>query len=102
MEAVTRVGVAGLGYWGPNLARNFDELAELAWICDQDPEQLALFNGRYPKAMPTKSFDEMVADDALDAVVISTPVPTHYDLVVNTDVLNTAQAAAAVLAAIGA
>ena len=36
----TRIGVVGLGYWGPNLARNFDRLpgAELRWICDQSQE----------------------------------------------------------------
>src|SRR5439155_1280596 len=47
-RGMTRVGVAGLGYWGPNLARNFDELAELAWLCDISPDQLTLFRGRYP------------------------------------------------------
>ena len=53
LEAVTRVGVAGLGYWGPNLARNFDELAELAWICDADgrtPDGCS--RARYPQARP--------------------------------------------------
>jgi predicted dehydrogenase len=79
-EGVTRVGVAGLGYWGPNLARNFDDLADLAWICDQSAEQLARFDGRFSQAQPTERFEEMVADDGLDAVVIATPVPTHYDL----------------------
>ena len=54
LEAVTRVGVAGLGYWGPNLARNFDDLAELAWICDESAERLAAFSTRYPQAMPTE------------------------------------------------
>jgi predicted dehydrogenase len=77
---VTRVGVAGLGYWGPNLARNFDDLAELAWICDRSPGQLTLFRGRFPQAQATESFGRMIADDSLDAVVISTPVPTHYEL----------------------
>ena len=40
MTQPVRVGVVGLGYWGPNLARNFDRLpeAELAWICDGSPE----------------------------------------------------------------
>jgi predicted dehydrogenase len=79
-QGVTRVGVAGLGYWGPNLARNFDELAELVWICDADSGRLAEFSSRYPQAMPTASFDEMLADDELAAVVIATPVPTHYEL----------------------
>ncbi len=75
-----RVGVAGLGYWGPNLARNFDELAELAWLCDLSPEHLATYSRRYPEAQATGDFDEMLSDEGLDAVVIATPVPTHYDL----------------------
>ena len=75
-----RVGVAGLGYWGPNLARNFDELAELAWICDESEERLAALAGRYPQARATREFDEMLADPELDAVVVATPVPTHYAL----------------------
>ena len=75
-----RVGVAGLGYWGPNLARNFDELGELAWICDADAARRDEFAARYPNARATANFAEMLADDALDAAVIATPVPTHYEL----------------------
>jgi predicted dehydrogenase len=75
-----RVGVAGLGYWGPNLARNFDELAELTWLADLSPELQKKFAARYPNARVTGDFDELLADDALDAVVIATPVPTHYEL----------------------
>jgi predicted dehydrogenase len=77
---VTRVGVAGLGYWGPNLARNFDELADLAWICDASAERLAELARRYPDAKQTGDVGQMLADDSLDAVVIATPVPTHYEL----------------------
>ncbi|MEP6976777.1 MAG: Gfo/Idh/MocA family oxidoreductase [Thermoleophilia bacterium] len=76
----TTVGVAGLGYWGPNLARNFDELAELTWLADLSPELQEKFAARYPNARVTGDFDELLADDALDAVVIATPVPTHYEL----------------------
>jgi predicted dehydrogenase len=75
-----RVGVAGLGYWGPNLARNFDELSELVWLCDQSEEQLALAGARHPGATQTQSFDEMLSDRSLQAVAIATPVPTHYEL----------------------
>jgi predicted dehydrogenase len=78
--AAARIGVAGLGYWGPNLARNFDELAELAWLCDLDPGHRERFAARYPAAHVTASFEDLLADDTLDAVVISTPVPTHYAL----------------------
>jgi predicted dehydrogenase len=75
-----RTGLAGLGYWGPNLARNFDELAELAWLCDVDEAARVTFAGRYPDARVTADFDEMIRDPDLDAVVIATPVPTHYEL----------------------
>ena len=75
-----RVAVAGLGYWGPNLVRNFDGMSELAWLCDVDRERLKAFSGRYPQARCTENFEELLADDALDAVVIATPVPTHYEL----------------------
>jgi predicted dehydrogenase len=77
---VPRVGVAGLGYWGPNLARNFDELAELTWLADLSPELQEKFAARYPNARVTGDFDDLLGDDTLDAVVIATPVPTHYEL----------------------
>jgi predicted dehydrogenase len=77
---VSRVGLAGLGYWGPNLARNFDELADLAWLCDLDEDLLERFAPRYPTARTTTSFEEMLHDDQLDAVIVATPVPTHYEL----------------------
>ena len=75
-----RVGLVGLGYWGPNLARNFDNLAELAWLCDVDEENRTRFAARYPRARVTGELDELLADPELDAVVIATPVPTHYEL----------------------
>jgi predicted dehydrogenase len=77
---LTRIGVAGLGYWGPNLARNFDDLAQLAWVCDASSERLDAFAVRYPRARATDDFDEMLADRDLDAVVVATPVPTHFEL----------------------
>jgi predicted dehydrogenase len=76
----TTVGVVGLNYWGPNLVRNFAELAELTWLCDLDEAQLQQVGSRYPDARTTTNYDELLADDALDAVVIATPVPTHYAL----------------------
>jgi predicted dehydrogenase len=77
-----RLAAVGLGYWGPNLARNLDELegAELTWICDRDEDRLARYGGRFPDARKTRSFDEMLADDEVDAVAIATPVVTHFEL----------------------
>jgi predicted dehydrogenase len=77
---VIRVGLAGLGYWGPNLARSFDDLAELAWLCDLSPDFLDRFGPRYPNARTTGRFDDLLDDDSLQAVVVATPVATHYDL----------------------
>ena len=77
---MARVGQIGLGYWGKNLVRNFDELAELAWLCDVSEELRAQHAARYPEARVTADFDELLGDDGLDAVVIATPVPTHYAL----------------------
>jgi predicted dehydrogenase len=77
---VSTVGVVGLNYWGPNLVRNFADLADLAWLCDLDAARRDELAARYPEARSTGSFDELLADDALDAVVIATPVPTHYAL----------------------
>jgi predicted dehydrogenase len=75
-----RVGQAGLGYWGRNLARNFDEIADLRRLCDASEERRAEFAERYPDAKVTGAFDELLAADDVDAVVIATPVPTHYPL----------------------
>jgi predicted dehydrogenase len=74
------IGVAGLGYWGPNLARNFAELGTLTWLCDLDEELRATFAARYPSVRVTGSFEEMLADPDVQGVVIATPVPTHYAL----------------------
>ena len=75
-----KVGVAGLGYWGPNLARNFDLLTDLSWICDASPELLEKQAKRYPGARATTRFEDLLEDPELDAVVIATPVPTHAPL----------------------
>jgi predicted dehydrogenase len=75
-----KVGQAGLGNWGKNLARNFAELAELTWLCDPAEGKRAEFAPRYPQAQFTTEFSDLLEDTELDAVVIATPVPTHYEL----------------------
>lgn len=79
-----RVGVVGLGYWGPNLARNFDALpgCELAWLCDGREEIRARYEPLYRTTRFTGELDDLLDDDALDAIVLATPVPTHADLAV--------------------
>src|SRR5215210_287669 len=74
------VGVIGCGYWGPNLIRNFveNEAAQLRWLCDTDERRLAEFGRRHPYARTTLDYRQLLADPELDAVVIVTPVATHY------------------------
>jgi predicted dehydrogenase len=78
------VAVVGLGYWGPNLARNFDRLpqAELRWICDGSEAARERWAQAFPDARVAADLDELLADPELDAVVVATPVPTHAALAV--------------------
>ena len=77
---MTRVAHAGVGGWGRNVARVVGELADLAWICDTNEELQAQYAARYPQARVTGAFEDLLADDTVDAVVIATPVPTHHAL----------------------
>jgi predicted dehydrogenase len=79
-----RVGVAGLGYWGPNLARNFAAIpgCELRWLCERSAEARARVAGLFPGARATGELEELLGDPELDAVVLATPVPTHAELAV--------------------
>ena len=79
-----RIGVAGLGYWGPNLARNFAGLpgCELAWCCDESESARARLALQFPGAKLTSSVSELLEDPELDAIALATPVPTHADLAV--------------------
>jgi predicted dehydrogenase len=76
------LGVIGLGYWGPNLLRVLadDPSVEISWICDREPERLARFHRRHPLARTTADVEPVLEDPELDAVVIATPVGTHYEL----------------------
>ncbi len=78
----TTVAVIGLGYWGPNLLRVLIELedVEVKWICDLDEDRLRRFATRYPGAVATQDYDAILADPAVDAVFIATPVYTHFAL----------------------
>ena len=74
-----RVGVAGLGYWGPNLARNFAGLpgCELTWCCDASEAARDAFARTFPGARFTADLGDLLADPELDAIVLATPVSTH-------------------------
>lgn len=78
----TRLAVVGLGYWGPNLVRNVNELpnAELAMVCDSRRSALEKIAQRYPAVATTDDYHRVIADPTIDAIVLATPVSTHHAL----------------------
>jgi predicted dehydrogenase len=81
-DALLRIGVVGLGYWGPNLARNFASLpgCELTWCCERSDETRARVRGRFPGSRFTADIADLLGDPELDAIALATPVPTHAAL----------------------
>ncbi len=82
MSEPLRVAVVGLGYWGPNLLRNLVELpeAEVVSMCDAREERLEHWGRRYPAVARTTSYMDVLSDDRVEAVVIATPVSSHFEL----------------------
>ena len=74
--------MVGLGYWGPNLARNLAALpdAKLHTLCDARPERLGQFGKQYPGTKLRSDYAEVLGDLEVDAIVVATPVHTHFDL----------------------
>lgn len=76
------VGVVGCGYWGPNLVRNLAESRKCGRLvcCDIDAARLELMKGRYSSVETVSSLDDLLRRDGLDAVMLATPISSHYEL----------------------
>jgi len=77
-----RIGIIGYGYWGPNVVRNFmgNSQVEVASVCDLEPHALQRVRKAHPGLHTTSDCREILTSPSIDAVVIVTPVSTHYDL----------------------
>ncbi|MBP95989.1 hypothetical protein CMK18_08555 [Candidatus Poribacteria bacterium] len=74
------VAIVGLGYWGPNLLRVFDSMdfCVVKYCCDKDDGVRHTYQQLYPRIVFLSEFEVILNDPDVDAVVIATPVPTHY------------------------
>jgi predicted dehydrogenase len=84
MTDTLTVGVVGLGYWGPNLARNFRALpdVELLWCCEVSAAARERAAPMLPGVRMTERIEDLLGDETLDAIVLATPVSTHGELAV--------------------
>jgi UDP-2-acetamido-3-amino-2,3-dideoxy-glucuronate N-acetyltransferase len=78
---VKNIAIIGSGYWGKNLVRNFSELGVLKTICDLNKNVLNDFKKQYPEVHITTSFQEVLEDRSIKAIVVSTPAVLHYKMV---------------------
>jgi predicted dehydrogenase len=76
------IAIIGYGYWAPNLVRNFTNAvnSKVTHVVDFRPERLSLVNKMYPSIETTNNVDEIINSTKVDAVVIATPVFTHFEL----------------------
>jgi len=77
-----KLGVIGYGYWGPNLVRNFMEApgSTVVAVADLKLERLAPLRNRYPSLRRVSNAQELLDDPAIDAIVIASPVSSHFEL----------------------
>ncbi len=74
------IGVAGHGYWGRNLVRNFFELGALRTVCDGNPLAEAVVREKYPEVIFCRDYSDVLADADIQAVVLATPAGLHFEM----------------------
>lgn len=79
-KSKVKVAVVGVGYWGKNLVRNFHELGALAGLCDADSSAAGTCERNYKGVRFCSDFSEILSDASIDAVALSTPAVTHYQM----------------------
>ena len=81
MELI-HTAVIGCGYWGPNLIRNLHDhpRAAVRYVCDINPSRLQMIQRRYPAVKTVSDYREVLDDREVDAVLVATPVETHFPI----------------------
>jgi len=76
------IAIVGAGYWGPNLIRNFSNLNDcnIRWVCEKKTGRLHYISQNWPHIQLTSEYDDLIKDTSVDAIIIATPVSTHFHL----------------------
>jgi predicted dehydrogenase len=79
---MTNIAIAGCGYWGPNLIRNYNNLSDcnVIKVCDKDENRLSHIKNLYSGIETTTDFDSIISDKTINAIAIATPVYFHYEM----------------------
>lgn len=82
MSETVKLAVVGLGYWGPNLLRNFDQLpdSDVLYAVDSHEERHARAKRLYPHIPTSKNFEDVLKDSNVQAIVVATGAASHYEL----------------------
>ncbi len=82
MEEQKKVNLAviGCGLWGPNLIRNFSQIGKVSIVCDLDKNKLENIKKQYPDTKTTWNYGDLLKDNEIAAIIIATPVATHFQL----------------------
>ncbi len=80
--SMINVAIVGFGYWGPNLVRNFSSISgvRVSKVVDLRPERLEVVKSNYPTTDVSTDIDSLWSDNSIDAIVIATPVFTHFPI----------------------
>ena len=79
---MVKIGIIGAGYWGSNLIRSFNDTegAAIVAAADRKEGRLQFVSKRYPHIRVTDDMNDLLRDPAIDAIVVATSVPTHYEI----------------------
>lgn len=77
---VAEIAVVGVGYWGKNLARNFNQLGALKVLCDENSRIEAECHNNYPDVNFVRNFDQVLSDPEIRGIALATPATSHFEL----------------------
>jgi UDP-2-acetamido-3-amino-2,3-dideoxy-glucuronate N-acetyltransferase len=79
-ELSASVAVAGVGYWGKNLVRNFWDLGVLGALCDASPSIEATYREKHKNVKFYRDFNQLISDPSITAIALATPAVSHYNM----------------------